>query len=277
MVDRPMTKDESQYVLGTDEAELVRLGFQHRVWAKNAFDLWERAGFAPGQTILDVGCGPGFAALDLASIVGPEGRIIAVDESQRFLDYLREQLGVRHVTNVKTVHRDVQGLRQSEDSVDGAFARWVLCFVKDPEAVVSGVARALRRGGTFAVMDYYNYLAFRMAPRSEIFEKVIQAVVRGWMQHGGDPEIGARIPAIMISHGLSIREICSVSRVARPGTTLWQWPATFFRNFLPRLVTEGILTPEEKDAFDRVWEERSADPAAFLVTPPMVEIIGVKS
>jgi SAM-dependent methyltransferase len=62
------THDEREYVLGTNDEELARLGFQHRVWGEQAFALWERAGFAPGQTILDAGCGPGFATLDLARL-----------------------------------------------------------------------------------------------------------------------------------------------------------------------------------------------------------------
>ncbi|MGB2987712.1 MAG: hypothetical protein WBE26_17740 [Phycisphaerae bacterium] len=39
--------DQSEYLLGTHAEELERLGFQHRVWAREAFDLWERAGFNP--------------------------------------------------------------------------------------------------------------------------------------------------------------------------------------------------------------------------------------
>jgi hypothetical protein len=65
--------------------------------------------------------------------------------------------------------------------------------------------------------------------------------------------------------------------VARPGSTLWHWPATFFRNFVPKLVEGGFLSLSEKEAFEQVWQERSNDSAAFLITPPMVEIIAVKA
>ena len=65
-------REKGEYVLGTNDEELMRLGFQHRVWGEQAFALWERAGFAPGQTIVDVGCGPGFATLDLARLTNPQ-------------------------------------------------------------------------------------------------------------------------------------------------------------------------------------------------------------
>ena len=41
---------ENEYVLGTDEAERVRLGLQHRLWSAQAFACWERAGIKPGLT-----------------------------------------------------------------------------------------------------------------------------------------------------------------------------------------------------------------------------------
>jgi len=66
---------ERDYVLGTHHEEIARLRLQHRVWRARVLEAWRGAGFAPGHTLLDIGCGPGYAALDLAEIVGPGGRI----------------------------------------------------------------------------------------------------------------------------------------------------------------------------------------------------------
>ena len=77
---------ERDYVLGTEDDEVARLGLQHRVWRPRMLDAWARAGINVGQTVLDVGCGPGYATVDLAEIVGPSGKIVAVERSQRFLD-----------------------------------------------------------------------------------------------------------------------------------------------------------------------------------------------
>ena len=79
---------ERDYVLGTHDEEIARLGLQHAVWRPRASDAWRRAGFTSGQTLIDLGCGPGFATLDLAEIVGPHGRVLAIDRSRRFLDAL---------------------------------------------------------------------------------------------------------------------------------------------------------------------------------------------
>jgi SAM-dependent methyltransferase len=79
---------ERDYVLGTHDAELERLGLQHRLWRPRMLDAWRRAGSGAGQTVLDVGAGPGYAALDLAEIVGPTGRVLALERSRRFLGAL---------------------------------------------------------------------------------------------------------------------------------------------------------------------------------------------
>jgi SAM-dependent methyltransferase len=268
--------EKNAYVLGTGDDEIVRLGFQHRVWGEQAFAIWERAGFAPGQTILDVGCGPGFGTLDLSRIVTGTGRVVAVDASPRYLDHLNGQLQAQSIENVETRLSDVTSLDLQPNSIDGAYARWVLCFVSNPGAVIEAVAKALRPGGVFAVQDYFNYQAIALAPRSEIFEHVIKAVVKRWRLTGGDPDLAGRLPGLFTQCGMGLRDIRGIARVARPGSALWNWPTTFFRNFLPTLVEAGLITAEEHRVFEAEWSRRSADPNTFFCTPSMYDVIAVK-
>jgi len=93
---------EKDYVLGTHDEEIERLGLQHRVWRPRALDAWRRAGFTVGQTILDVGCGPGYASVDLAEIAGRSGRVVAIDRSRRFLDALESTARSRALKNLET-------------------------------------------------------------------------------------------------------------------------------------------------------------------------------
>lgn len=268
--------NENAYILGVGDDELARLGFQHRIWAEQAFALWDRAGFGNGQTIIDVGCGPGFATLDLAHLVWPHGSILALDAAPRFIRHLETSATAAGLRNIKTRVGDLHNMDLPTESADGAYARWVLCFLSDPEAVVARVAAALKPGGVFAVADYYNYLALRLFPRSEAFDRVIEKVAESWRIRGGDADIAARLPGMMIRCGLEIREIKPIVRIARPGSPLWQWPELFFTNFLPTLVEMNLITPAQVTAFQADWRARSADPAAFLSTPAMVDIIAVK-
>ena len=74
---------DAEYVLGTHEEEVTRLGVQHRVWRDRMLRCCRDAGFGPGSRLVDLGCGPGYATLDLAEIVGGTGSVIAVDQKTR--------------------------------------------------------------------------------------------------------------------------------------------------------------------------------------------------
>ncbi len=268
-----MTSNENEYVLGTDDAELVRLGLQHRLWSAQAFACWERAGVAPGRTVLDVGAGPGFATLDLAQLVTRTGRVLAVDESERFLLHLKERARVLGIVHVETRVQDVQSLDVPAKSVDIAYARWVLCFTPRPQDVVARVAVALKPGGVFAVQDYINWGALSLSPKSDAFLRVMPSVGKSWRDHGGDWQVGGKLPAMMASHGLRVEAMLPLQRIARSTDPLWQWPTTFFASFIPRLVEQGLVSESDWREMQRDWEVLTQDPNAFFWTPSMVEII----
>ncbi len=46
---------------------------------KNPTRILRAVGVAPGQVVLDVGCGPGFFAIPAAKLVGPRGKVLALD------------------------------------------------------------------------------------------------------------------------------------------------------------------------------------------------------
>ena len=76
------------YILGADDKELNRLRLQHEVWLSEAKHGWTVANFKAGQTILDLGSGPGYCSFELSKIVLNKGKIICLDKSKHFIDYL---------------------------------------------------------------------------------------------------------------------------------------------------------------------------------------------
>lgn len=266
--------DQKDYVLGTQDAELQRLGFQHQIWRAQAYRIWERARFVPGMHLLDVGCGPGFATADLSALVGPRGGVRGVDASEKFIDHVRS----RSLPNVEVSVADVQELNDNlpASTFDGAYCRWVLCFVADPQRVIDGVARSLKPGARFAIQDYYNYTAIKLAPKSDIFARVIRAVDESWRQHSGDPDVGCKFPAMLDRAGFDVELLEPIVRIGEPDSSLWQWPTTFFAIFVPTLVQTGFLTIDEQRAFEREWQARSNDPNSFFSSPPMLDVVAVK-
>ena len=267
---------EKPYLLGTDPEEGRRLETQHRLWSPEVHDLWDRAGFGPGGRLLDLGCGPGFAALELAHRVGASGQVLAVDESPRFIETLVRETERRGLTHLTARVEQVEALRLEPGSLDGAFARWLFCFLPNPAAVIERVAPGLRPGGRFVVWDYLNYHATKLYPPSPAFDRVLAAVYESWRRTGGDLNVGERLPGLLAEAGFGVVDLVPILRFARPGTALWEWPTGFFFGYMPRLVESGLLTEAERRAFEADWHEREQDPRAFLSAPPMVGIIAEK-
>ncbi len=271
-----MTDPNAPYVLGTDDAELARLRFQHRLWAGSASECWERAKFLRGHRLLDVGSGPGFTTMDLAELVGSAGHVVGVDQSEPYLAHLEQQSAARTMANVTAQRADVQSMDLPPASFDGAYSRWVLCFVKRPENVVRAVAQSLRPGARFAVQDYSHYLGVGFLPGHRVFDRVFEAVAESFRSRGGDPNVGTQLPELFAAHGLRIEYVRPIQRSARPADPLWQWPVVFFDTYLDKLAEQEFIGEADKTEFASELRARTQNPDSVFLTPPMIEIIGVK-
>jgi SAM-dependent methyltransferase len=267
---------EKAYVLGTHDVEIERLGQQHHLWSEIAYGTWDRASIKGGSRVLEIGCGPGFTTLDIAGLATPTGRVLALDQSERFITHLMSKARLLNMPQIEGRVADVQRIPDLGEQFDAAYTRWVLCFIPDPEAAVASVAKALRPGGLFAMQEFHHYLGIALAPHSPPFRRACEAVEASFRAGGGDPSIGMRLPTLLEKHGLHVQSIRPISRIARPSDPLWQWPTVFYAQQLPRLVEAGFLTAQELAAFTADWAAKSADPGAYYMTPPMLEIVARK-
>lgn len=268
---------DREYVLGTGADELERLDLQNRLWSDVAVRSWRRAKLRPGQRVLDVGCGPGYAACELAHLVGHAGTVVGVDESTGFVAHANQLAAARGLPQLTAQVGDVQALGDAvaTDSVDLAYARWVLCFVADPDAVLAGIAAVLRPGAHLVVHDYFAYASMTLAPRSRHHDLAVAATVRSWQAGGGDPDIGGRMPAMLRAHGFELEHVEAHVRVARGDDTMFAWPDTWWRTFAPKLVAMGEL---EQATCDALLDDLAAiaHGEGFVQCPPVYEFVATR-
>jgi SAM-dependent methyltransferase len=112
----------------------------------------DRLGVAPGQRVVDLGCGSGRTTLELAARVGPSGDVVGVDISAEMLARGRERVG--HLGNVEFVHADVQVQDLGEARFDAAYSRFGVMFFADPVAAFANVRKALRPGGVLSFVSW---------------------------------------------------------------------------------------------------------------------------
>jgi arsenite methyltransferase len=106
---------------------------------------------APGDRVLDVGCGPGFYLAELAEQVGPTGSVTGVDASPQTLELARRRTQGRG--NVTLHQADATALPVGDAGFDAALSVQVLEYVADPDAALVELRRVLRPGGRLVVWD----------------------------------------------------------------------------------------------------------------------------
>lgn len=265
--------EERDYVLGTHDAEVERLAFQHDVWRPRVREAWLAAGIGPGQRVLDVGAGPGFASLDLAELVGPLGQVVAVERSARYVRMLEQEARRRKLDHLAVREVDLMLDVMPASGLDAAWCRWVACFVNDPALLVRRVHGALRRGGMFVMHEYVEYATYRCLPHRPLIEAFVQEVMRSWRADGGEPDIARQLPALLQAHGFRIAFTRPLGLAVRPAEPEWNWPAGFVRTFTPRLVELGRVEPAWADRLLAELAEAERHPASVFVTPLVLEIV----
>lgn len=117
--------------------------------------LWERFREAveipEAATILDVGCGPGSSTLDAARAAS-SGSALGVDLSAEMLAYARDRAEREGLRNVRFEQADAQVHPFEPDSIDLCLSRFGVMFFNDPVAAFANLARAVRPGGSLALL-----------------------------------------------------------------------------------------------------------------------------
>jgi SAM-dependent methyltransferase len=102
---------------------------------------------APGERVLDIGCGTGVTTVPYAQAVGPSGHVTAVDISRPMLEAARRRVDEHGLTNIELILADAQVHAFEPDAFDLLTSRLGVMFFADPVAAFRNLIRALRPGG----------------------------------------------------------------------------------------------------------------------------------
>lgn len=267
--------NEKSYILGTEDEELHRLGLQHQVWAAEARASWKLAEFSDGDTLLDLGCGPGFCTRDLAYIVGHKGKVIGIDRSPRYIEFLQQTADL-HKLPIEARLSDFDNMELEDNSLDGVYDRWALAWIPNPEEIVNKVVKALKPGGVFIIQEYYDWRTLQVHPEMPGLTKGIKGAFQSFAESDSEINIGRYLPGIFQKAGLEIISQKPLTKIMNPGELDWQWPKTFFNIYFPKVKEYGFLSQQELDDALREMDELELIPEASILGPHMIEVIAVK-
>jgi ubiquinone/menaquinone biosynthesis C-methylase UbiE len=209
-----------------------------------------------GATILDIGCGTGQDAQDLARAVGPRGRVIGIDNSETMLTAARARVADTQLP-VEYILADATQLPFADASFDGCQASRVLGHLREPGQAVAEMARVARPGARVVAADGDLDLTIVEVPDRALARKMIHAacdqMVQGWM--------GRQMPRLFKQAELS--DIRIEGRIMQLDYAFFQ---LVFRGLLQRAQAASAVSEEELARFWRALEQAEREQRFFAGT-----------
>lgn len=149
-----------------------------RPWMQPLRRTVERFRVKPGDTVLELGPGPGYFTAEAARVVGPQGKVVCLDIQPEMIGVLRQRLDEQHVANAHPVVAEASGLPLTDSSVDKAFLVAVLGEIPDRLAALTELRRVLKPGGVLSFSenltdpDYVFQASLRDLCRASGFQEV---------------------------------------------------------------------------------------------------------
>jgi len=260
--------EPSLMVAGMDATAQWRAVRQLRDWEA------EHLALQPGEWLIDVGCGPGDAAIALSAALAPDGFTLGIDSSEAMLEVARrraEQAGVAVEFRVE----DAQALTVGEGEMDACRSERMLQWIPDSGRALKEMVRVLRPGGRLVVADTdWRTLAFDL-PDQELVDTVAGAI---GAFRGPGHTVGGRLLNMCRDLGL-VDVDCTAA------THVWtEWdpdaetaPSGFFpfSSALSQLADLGMVSRDTGERFNAIIED-AARRDRFCMSLTMFAVYGSK-
>jgi len=262
----------ASYTIDGGRAGKARLDVLSRVCQPGTVALLDRVGVRGGGRCLDVGCGGGHVARELARRVGAGGCVVGIDVDDVVLDLARADAAALCVANVEFRHADARALEAS--SYDLVYARCLLSHVDGPGAVVASFFDALRPGGA-AVVEDIDFTGYFCCPPSAAHDRYVALYRETVRRRGGNADLGPSLPGLLAQAGFEAVDVAVSQACGLTGEAKLIPPLTLER-IADAVVGEGVATTGEvADAVAALYAQ-AADPATVMGMPRVVQAWGRK-
>jgi precorrin-6B methylase 2 len=268
MADRGQTIIGSYAIAGGEDGKR-RLDLLSDIMRETTLRLIDDAGLKRGDRVLDVGCGGGHVALDMARIVGSEGHVLGIDFDPHVLELAREDARKAGVGTVEFETADAH--RFDGGPFSFIHARFLLSHVSEPDRVFDRLKAMLAPGGRIAVedIDMSGAYCFPADAAQDRYQALYTEAVR---RGGGDANLGRRLPAVALAAGLHARwRVFQPVHASGPEKRLTAVTMDMIRGSLLRY---GLADASEIDAITERLNAFADDRSTLVALPRMVQVWG---
>ncbi len=264
----------SEYILRGGAEGRERLRTLSRVMRPTSLSLLQRAGIRPGMACLEVGCGGGDLAFDMARMTGTSGRVVGIDFDQTELDLAKSEAAIMKLNNLEFQLADITENGSGAD-FDLVHARFLLTHLPDPAATVAKMWQALRPSGVVVVedIDFRGHFSY---PESASLVRYVELYMELARRSGRDPIIGPRLPALLVDAGFQNVQMNVVQPAGLSGDVKLMTPLTM-ESIGDKIVAEGIASAVEVANLLAALYDYARTPGTIGCVPRIVEAWGYRA
>jgi hypothetical protein len=155
---------------------------------------------------------------------------------------------------------------------DVAYARFLLTHVSDPSSVLAKMVRAVKPGGLVVVEDI-DFSGHFSHPENEAFQRYQALYCESVHRRGGDPNIGPRLPGLLLDAGCEEVAMTVVQPAGMEGEVKLISPITM-ENIADAVIAESLATKEEIDGVVAELYAFAKDPGTVMSVPRIVQAWG---
>jgi ubiquinone/menaquinone biosynthesis C-methylase UbiE len=145
-------------IFGNSRERIPRVGFRMmsllftiRDRLTSPWSVLDQFGIERGQTVVDYGCGPGSYLKRASELVGPEGRVLAVDIHELAIKAVMKRIDKERLTNVKAVRTDATGSSLPDETADVIYALDMFHMVRQPAVFLRELNRICKATGVLCI------------------------------------------------------------------------------------------------------------------------------
>ncbi len=161
----------------------------HKAWRRFAVSL---ARLSPGNSTLDVCCGTGDFALELAKAVGSTGTVIAIDFSEPMLEIARQKADRAGLSQIDFVKADACDLPFADDSFDCAVVGFGLRNIAEFGRAIAELSRVVKPGGRVISLEIFGIRTTWASAIWKLYFNVAGPWVARFLR--GDPQAYTYLP-----------------------------------------------------------------------------------
>ncbi len=259
---------ETSYIIRGGAAGRERLRVLAGIHQLSTLNLLRRAGIRPGMICLDVGCGGGDVSVELARLVAPNGRVVAIDLDEVKIDIARDEAATQHVSNVDFRVANLENCVLGEE-FDVAHARFVLTHLRNPKEALTKIRGALKPGGIVVVADT-NFHGLFSHPESPAVQRYVKLYTETLKRRNGDADIGLRLAELLSEAGFENIHLSVVQHAGMSGDTKLISPITL-ENIAEAVIAEGVASRADVEGILVELYDFARDPNTVLSGPRIIE------